>query len=125
MDKTIFKNRLHEIANGDTNVKIAERIFIDPKRITYWCNDKYTEQPGIDDLIKLSKVYGCSIDYLVGVDSEPQHETVQSISRELDMLENRKDFLKRKLDTIFLSFIANLPADQLHVMAEEAQQMMQ
>ena len=96
MNKAVFKERLLEVASPDNQATIAEKIYRTPRDITEWCSDKYSRVPSVDDLIQISKVYLCSIDYLLGGDA-PEPETEDEIIDRLALLDMQHEILEERL----------------------------
>nr|WP_297708861.1 helix-turn-helix transcriptional regulator [uncultured Butyrivibrio sp.] len=61
----LFKKRLKEITHGESNKSIAEKIGIGESELSKRFNG--STNWNVTDLIQLSKVYGCSLDYLFGI----------------------------------------------------------
>lgn len=99
MNKAVFKERLLEVASPDNQATIAEKIYRTPRDITEWCSDKYSRVPSVDDLIQISKVYLCSIDYLLGGDA-PEPETEDEIIDRLVLLDMQHEILEDRLKKV-------------------------
>lgn len=99
MNKAVFKERLLEVASPDNQATIAEKIYRTPRDITEWCSDKYSRVPSVDDLIQISKVYLCSIDYLLGGDA-PEPETEDEIIDRLALLDMQYEILEDRLKKV-------------------------
>lgn len=69
---------LRTIKNA-TQSEIAEALGV--QRYTYAKWEQGRAEPSIEDLIKLSAIFGCTVDYLLGVDSD----YVSVTSRETDL----------------------------------------
>lgn len=114
MNKAIFKKRLLEVASPDNQTTIAEKLYREPRDITEWCSDKYSRVPSVDDLIQISKVYMCSIDYLLGGDA-PEPETEDEIIDQLVLLDMQhevlEDRLKKVRDENFSEWLKKLEYD--------------
>lgn len=114
MNKAVFKERLLEVASPDNQATIAEKIYRTPRDITEWCSDKYSRVPSVDDLIQISKVYLCSIDYLLGGDA-PEPETEDEIIDRLVLLDMQhevlEDRLKKVRDKNFSDWLKRLEYD--------------
>ena len=99
MNKAVFKKRLLEVASPDNQTTIAEKLYREPRDITEWCSDKYSRVPSVDDLIQISKVYMCSIDYLLGGDA-PEPETEDEIIDQLVLLDMQHEILEERLSVV-------------------------
>lgn len=99
MNKAVFKERLLEVASPDNQATIAEKIYRTPRDISEWCSDKYSRVPSVDDLIQISKVYLCSIDYLLGGDA-PEPETEDEIIDRLVLLDMQHEILEDRLKKV-------------------------
>lgn len=114
MNKAVFKKRLLEVASPDNQTTIAEKLYREPRDITEWCSDKYSRVPSVDDLIQISKVYMCSIDYLLGGDA-PEPETEDEIIDQLVLLDMQhevlEDRLKKVRDENFSEWLKKLEYD--------------
>lgn len=99
MNKRIFKQRLLEVASPDNQATIAEKIYRTPRDITEWCSDHYSRVPSVDDLIQISRVYMCSIDYLLGGDA-PEPETEEEIIDQLVLLDMQHEILEDRLEKV-------------------------
>lgn len=62
LSKKIYELRL---SFGWTQVQLANKLNITKQTVSNWENDNI--QPSIDMLIKLSKIFGVSTDYLLGL----------------------------------------------------------
>lgn len=63
----MLNKRIHELrlSFGWTQVELAHKLNITKQTISNWENDNI--QPSIDMLIKLSKIFNVSTDYLLGL----------------------------------------------------------
>ena len=63
----MLSDRIYELRTsfGWTQVQLAERLNITKQTVSNWENDNI--QPSIDMLIKLSKIFNVSTDYLLGL----------------------------------------------------------
>ncbi len=63
----MLSNRIYELrlSFGWTQVQLAEKLNITKQTVSNWENDNI--QPSIDMLIKLSKTFNVSTDYLLGL----------------------------------------------------------
>lgn len=61
-----FKDRVFELRKekGLTRSQLAKTLSVSVRLISYWENGK--RECGFDMLIALSKVFDCSVDYLLG-----------------------------------------------------------
>ena len=57
-------------ARGWSQVALAGRLQVAKQTVSNWENDNI--QPSIDMLIKLARVFGTTLDYLVGLESVPR-----------------------------------------------------
>lgn len=72
-------------------------------------------EPSIQDLIKLSNIFNCSVDYLIG--NEDDFGIISSADNNLTYEENRiieiyrtlSDRDKKMVDNIFNSFVSDVP----------------
>lgn len=66
--------RIYEIrtAYGWTQVELAKRIGVAKQTVSNWENENI--QPSIDMLIRLSKLFNVTADYLLGLDTIPRIE---------------------------------------------------
>ncbi len=62
LSKRIYELRM---SFGWTQVQLAQKLNITKQTVSYWENDNI--QPSIDMLIKISKVFNVSTDYLLGL----------------------------------------------------------
>ena len=62
LSKKIYELRL---SFGWTQVQLAQKLGVTKQTVSNWENDNI--QPSIDMLIKLSKIFGASTDYLLGL----------------------------------------------------------
>ena len=72
-----------------TQEKLADELQIDKRQISK-LETAYNE-PNIDLLIKLAKCFGCSVDYLLGRESE---DGVIIVSENNDYTQNEKDLIE-------------------------------
>jgi transcriptional regulator with XRE-family HTH domain len=63
----MLSSRIYELRTsfGLTQVQLAEKLNVTKQTVSNWENDNI--QPSIDMLIKLSKVFNVSTDYLLGL----------------------------------------------------------
>lgn len=63
----LFKNRLRElrVEKGMTRKALADFLFVSERLISYWENGE--RECSFDMLIKISKIFNVTIDYLLGV----------------------------------------------------------
>lgn len=63
----MLNERIRElrIASGISQVELAEKLGVSKQSVSNWENDNI--QPSIDMLIKLSKVFNVTTDYLLGL----------------------------------------------------------
>ena len=61
--------RIHELrqAFGWSQVELAKRLNISKQTISNWENDNI--QPSVDMLVRLSKIFGTTTDYLLGLEN--------------------------------------------------------
>ena len=64
--------RIHELrlACGWNQVELAKRLNVAKQTVSNWENENI--QPSIEMLMKLSKLFGVSTDYLLGIDDIPR-----------------------------------------------------
>lgn len=64
--------RINELrrAFGWSQVELAKRLTITKQTVSNWENENI--QPSIDMLVRLSRVFGVSTDYLLGLDAVPR-----------------------------------------------------
>ena len=83
--------RIHELRLGCgwNQVDLAKRLNVAKQTVSNWENDNI--QPSIEMLMKLSKLFGVSTDYLLGIDDIPRldvsgldTETVAHLSMLID-----------------------------------------
>ena len=65
LSKKIYEIRM---AFGWTQVQLAQKLGVTKQTVSNWENDNI--QPSIDMLIKISKIFNVSTDYLLGLTSE-------------------------------------------------------
>lgn len=71
-NKRIFAERLSTVTNNEANYSVAEKIGVQAPTLSKWRNISDNAVPSLKGLLALSREYGCSIDYLVGNDTEKQ-----------------------------------------------------
>ncbi len=66
----MLNQRIKELRTGlnISQVELSKKLGVSKQCISNWENDNI--QPSIDMLIKLSKFFGVSTDYLLGIDSK-------------------------------------------------------
>lgn len=71
----MFGQRINElrIAFGWSQVHLAEKLNITKQTVSNWENENI--QPSIEMLIRLSKLFHVSTDYLLGLDNTPHINT--------------------------------------------------
>ena len=64
--------RINELrqARGWSQVELAKRLNISKQTVSNWENDNI--QPSIEMLIRISKLFGVTTDYLLGLDEIPR-----------------------------------------------------
>lgn len=64
--------RINEIrqASGLNQVELAKRLNISKQTVSNWENDNI--QPSIEMLVRISKFFGVTTDYLLGLDNIPR-----------------------------------------------------
>lgn len=69
--KTAFQERFAEqlTKKGMSQTKLAKEIGTPQQTLSDWSNGP--SEPGPEDLRKMAKVFGCTVDYLVGLTSHP------------------------------------------------------
>lgn len=65
LSKTIYELR---VSFGWTQVQLAQKLGVTKQTVSNWENDNI--QPSIDMLVKLSKIFNVSTDYLLGLTPE-------------------------------------------------------
>ena len=68
----MLNQRIRELrcACGWSQVELAKRLGLSKQTISNWENDNI--QPSIEMLMRLSKVFGVSTDYLLGLEQTPR-----------------------------------------------------
>jgi len=68
----MLSKRIHEqrTALGWSQVELAKRLQISKQTVSDWENDNI--QPSIDMLVRLSRTFGVSTDYLLGLEDAPR-----------------------------------------------------
>lgn len=64
--------RINELrqSRGWNQVELARRLNISKQTVSNWENDNI--QPSIEMLVRISKLFGVSTDYLLGLDNTPR-----------------------------------------------------
>lgn len=70
-DQGTFVQRLTKITHGMSGKKIAEIIGEKPGTVSKWKSEKYSTVPTTEQLMKLSKKFNCSVDYLLNISASP------------------------------------------------------
>ena len=65
----MLNKRIHELrtALGWSQVELAKRLQISKQTVSNWENDNI--QPSIDMLVRLSRIFGVSTDYMLGLEN--------------------------------------------------------
>jgi len=68
----MLSKRIHELrtAMGWSQVELAKRLQISKQTVSNWENDNI--QPSIDMLVRISRLFGVTTDYLLGLDDIPR-----------------------------------------------------
>ena len=68
----MLNERIRELrlAAGFSQVELAEKLGVSKQSVSNWENDNI--QPSVEMLIKISKVFGVTTDYLLGLDDTPR-----------------------------------------------------
>lgn len=68
----MLSRQIHDlrIAMGWSQVELANQLNVSKQTVSNWENDNI--QPSINMLIRLSKIFGVSTDYLLGLDDVPR-----------------------------------------------------
>lgn len=91
-DKDVFINNLKKVSCRKKNLDIAADLNIDTTVISKWKSGAQT--PTVDQLIHISEIYNCSIDDLLGIESDPAVISFSDILKKIfifDMLRNDYD----------------------------------
>ena len=75
----MLSKRINQLrtALGWSQVELAHRLQISKQTVSNWENDNI--QPSVDMLVRLSRVFGVSTDYLLGLEETPRLD-VQGLS---------------------------------------------
>ena len=79
-----FEKNLKQISNMQKNKDIARVLDISETTLSKWINGK--QVPKITDLIKITKVFNCSIDQLIGMPDTTTALTFRDIARNINAL---------------------------------------
>lgn len=68
----MLSRRIQELrsALGWSQVELAKRLQISKQTVSNWENDNI--QPSVDMLLRLSRIFGVSTDYLLGLEDTPR-----------------------------------------------------
>lgn len=68
----MLSRRIHELrtALGWSQVELAKRLQISKQTVSNWENDNI--QPSVDMLVRLSRLFGVTTDYLLGLEDTPR-----------------------------------------------------
>lgn len=95
-------NRIKQLRkeNNLTQMELAKRLNMSDAIITMYENGKRT--PSIEALVKLSQIFNCSVDYLLGIDDEEKDmprktEFKKSLGRRLRNLREQNDMTQDEL----------------------------
>lgn len=71
-EDTMLGQRIHEmrISLGWNQVELAKRLGVAKQTVSNWENDNI--QPSIEMLVRLSRLFNVSTDYLLGMDDIPR-----------------------------------------------------
>lgn len=103
--RNIFVTRLNELLHENKEIsrlEFSRAIQCDYHAVTNWCDAKFL--PSLPSLLKLSKYFNVSIDYLLGISDNDNfsRNKSESFSNRLKSLMNKKKFtnysLAKKLD---------------------------
>lgn len=89
---------------GLTQRQVADMLSI--KYSTYSNYESGKREPNLETLEAISKLYGCTVDYLMGISEVPYQTTITSDSAE--------DILKAKKDLISLIMASNINIDTIY-----------
>ena len=72
MEKFMLGNRINQLRSslGWSQVELAKRLNVSKQTVSNWENDNI--QPSIEMLVRLSKIFGVSTDYLLGNENIPR-----------------------------------------------------
>ena len=68
----MLSKRIHtlRLAAGWSQVELASRLGVAKQTVSNWENDNI--QPSIDMLVRLSRIFGVTTDYLLGLEDTPR-----------------------------------------------------
>lgn len=68
----MLSQRINELRNalGWSQVQLAERLNISKQTVSNWENENI--QPSIEMLVRISRVFNVSVDYLLGLETVPR-----------------------------------------------------
>ena len=68
----MLSKRIHtlRLAAGWSQVELASRLGVTKQTVSNWENDNI--QPSIDMLVRLSRIFGVTTDYLLGLEDTPR-----------------------------------------------------
>lgn len=68
----MLSKRIHELrtAMGWSQVELAKRLQISKQTVSNWENDNI--QPSVDMLVRISRLFGVTTDYLLGLEDTPR-----------------------------------------------------
>lgn len=68
----MLSKRIHSLRTsmGMSQVELANRLCVSKQTVSNWENDNI--QPSIDMLVRLSRIFGTTTDYLLGLDDLPR-----------------------------------------------------
>ncbi|MCP3764061.1 helix-turn-helix transcriptional regulator [Domibacillus sp. A3M-37] len=106
-----INNRIRELRKkiGLTQRELAEKISVSPQVISNW-ERNYTN-PDHADVKKLSEIFECSTDYLLGT-SDSHFNPAQSDKKEM------KEFFSNPRLNVFFKEMADSPEEQLEELQE-------
>jgi len=101
-----FSTRLTELklSHAISSIDLASHLGIPCERITLYENA--IEEPTIDELIKISKVFGVSVDYLLGLNNCPK-PVFDITGEEKDIIEKYR-VMAPKDKKIFMDILYNI-----------------
>ena len=103
---SIFSARLKclKAAKKLSSIDLAEHLGVTNDRIAIYEND--IAEPSIDELIKMAKVFGVSVDYLIGMSNIPR-PVFDVTSEEKEIIEKHRE-MAPKDKKIFMDILFNI-----------------
>lgn len=117
----MFSNRLKNLrlTNELSQKALALKIDLSANIICEY--EKGRSQPNIDTLIKLSNIFNCSVDYLIGneddfgvISSSSENGLTYEENRIIQIYRTLSDRDKKMIDNIFNSFVSDVPQKNVH-----------